>query len=76
MIERGSLSRAMPLCVSFALKMCEFMVLPCHTDNIFKMADDIPVHLSLHRERETERGGRSARERRTNSLLRSAFHLK
>ena len=44
---------------SFLLKMCEFMVLPCRPHSMFKMAADIPVHLSPHGERKTdgERGG-------------------
>ena len=44
---------------SFLLKMCEFMVLPRRTHSMFKMAADIPVHLSPHGERKTdgERGG-------------------
>ena len=47
-----------PCLLSFVLKMCEFMVLPCRPHNIFKMADDIPVHLSPHGERrQTEREG-------------------
>ena len=39
---------------SFLLKMCEFMVLPCRPHSMFKMAADIPVHLSPHGERKTD----------------------
>ena len=49
MMERGSPE---PCLVSFVLKMCEFMVLPCRPHDLFKTADDIPVRFSPHGVRE------------------------